>query len=185
MGKIERLSEANRRNLPSIRKAIKAKKWGPVHEETLPGCWNKTYTVGLATLGVPELIVYGLDPQDAQELCMTMAQSLLAIDKTAATRKYPHYRALPVFPSVARRVVPLLDFLFPKGFNLFQITWPDANGYHPGDQRFAPDLRSKQPQIWGLATVADELVPLPVLAAEIGGRFKIVDVTVNGVRVPI
>lgn len=105
-----------------------------------------TYTVGLTAKGLPELLVYGLNPQVATNLLNMAAQWMIDNERAFATGEpYTGFLAGDYVVrfidattgdlAVARRLYPEVRCL--------QMVWPDRDGRFPWDDGYAirPDLQ--------------------------------------------
>ena len=78
------------------------------------------------------MIIYGL----SEDAVTAFFDSFFAIVRDPGPLLPTSYlRAGDVSQKVASRLVPLLHAVFPSGFHLTQIVWPDSNGFY----RLTPD----------------------------------------------
>jgi hypothetical protein len=70
-----------------------------------------------------------------------------------------YLRAGDVSQKVAARLVPLLHAMFPSGFHLTQIVWPDSSGFYPSQRGFDRRLDERQPRVWDRDTLNEHLLP--------------------------
>jgi hypothetical protein len=120
------------------------------------------YTVGLAKLDHPELIIFGLSPQTAQGVLNSMGLAVVA-----KTRRWGPGRSDEVFsgvvPAMLVEVRDSADYLFAAN-SMFAIP---GQGPLPALQVLYPDAAGLWPWQEG-STFADEPVLGPVPAAETG-----------------
>ncbi|MEV8612235.1 DUF4262 domain-containing protein [Amycolatopsis sp. NPDC051373] len=132
--------------------------WGllAIPEDEVSAGW--TFTIGLwHSFRVPELAVFGLEPQPGMGLLNVIGEQVAAGRRPAAGDELDDVLesgrlALrpvdegwhDVFFGTAQRFYrathPAVPFL--------QVLWPDRDGRFPAQDEFAPELALRQPQLW-------------------------------------
>lgn len=147
-----------------VAERIKNNQWTVVStavEAELPGEYTHTslsYTVGLQSQGLPELITYGLPESVAHHALNQLAKRLIAkqlqLDTPIEQILARHLVILKaVDPNKVRGIFGLVrDFApDPENIVLWQAVWPDpANGKFPWEAGYGDPLRQIQPERWSL-----------------------------------
>lgn len=123
----------------------------------------RSHSVGLTTFKLPEVIIYGLKETEVAPFFETYYQ---ALRDPGSLSVYPELKVGKVAPDTAVRLVPLLKCIFPDGFELIQILWPDERGLYPGQLWYDAKLKARQPKLWGVTKLPSSVVPDLVLKAE-------------------
>jgi hypothetical protein len=158
----KRLTLEQRETVGQLRAVADKGEFGMINE-FMPNGWLRSHSVGMTTFSLPEFIIYGLREDETQKFFDAIYAS---VGGRSAVTPYPDVQAGMVTPDNARRLVPLLQCVFPKGFLLMQFMWPDSRGRYPHDRNFEKKLRARQPCIWGLDRLPDAVIPAEVLVAE-------------------
>jgi hypothetical protein len=149
------LSAEQQRALSGLREMVGRGEIGVVNEY-LPNGYLRSYSVGLKTFELPEVIIYGLSEDAVAAFFDTYFESIREPDHVLPTS---YLRAGDVSPKVVSRLVPLLQVMFPAGFQLTQIVWPDSNGMYPTQRGFDKRLEERQPRVWDRESLHDRLLP--------------------------
>ena len=119
---------------------IMAGRWavtGVYSDETGPPL---TYTTGLVEHGLPELLIYGLEPEQAIPIVNRAAELVLA-DADALAQPYldrvlrPPYR-LALLPAVQTDELTVTRLLYGPDVSAVQLIWPDTDGRYPWDHGY-------------------------------------------------
>jgi hypothetical protein len=104
-----------------------------------------THTVGLTTIGHPELVVTGLEPEDAGPLLNTLGHDIACHGVRPALGRYrfPGFEDVPEVPEfwllplyrVRRRLWTAVD-LYGGRVDGWQLVWPDEEGRFPWDDGY-------------------------------------------------
>jgi hypothetical protein len=118
----------------------------------------RSHSVGLTSFDLPEVLIYGLAVEDAGSFFDALFESFREPDRTIPI---PFLMAGAVSQKIAARLVPILQCIFPDGFQLAQIVWPDGNGAYPTQRGFDKRLEARQPRAWAREALNERLLPRP------------------------
>ncbi len=125
-------------------------KWGATGVLGTGGAPSFTYTTGLTTLGRPELVMTGLDPEIAVGVINLAAVYMLA-DPDLVDGRDPLRAVEDICEVVAIEASDTSQMHVTRAvygeFRALQLVWPDERGRFPWDRRY-PRRRSRQP-LWG------------------------------------
>lgn len=110
-----------------------------------------SYTVGLTGHGLPELVIVGIPPRDAQHILLEAAQR--QVDRAAfvigerIAEIFPGFSVLSgdVSPQWARRLCNLAQVIADGPVRALQLIWPDEKGLFPGEQGYNDRYLEIQP----------------------------------------
>lgn len=149
------LSAEQQRAISGLWETVGRGEFGVVNEYLSNG-YLRSYSVGLTTFELPEVIIYGLSEDTVAAFFDIFFDSIRDPDHLLP----PSYlRAGDVSQKVVSRLVPLLHVMFPAGFQLKQIVWPDSNGLYPTQRGFDKRLEERQPRVWDRESLHDRLLP--------------------------
>lgn len=100
------------------------------------------YTVGLTALGLPELVLFGLDPQTGQKALESIAVMLAeGLRPNDGTLLHNILRNVPVslreIPDMKTQIhMRYASEFFPDGIRGMQVIWPDIAGNFPWQQDY-------------------------------------------------
>lgn len=122
----------------------------PVHAGEGYTC---AYTVGLSEKGLPEFVIFGLEPKAAAQILTGVAKRALNGEVFVSGGRYPDIlrsagcEALSVAPEYYDQVLRMANELSPHGAidTAIQLVWSDEAGRFPGDAGFDDRLFELQP----------------------------------------
>ncbi|GAC1425249.1 MAG: DUF4262 domain-containing protein [Burkholderiaceae bacterium] len=100
------------------------------------------YTVGLTARGLPELVVFGLDPETGQKALENIAGMLVeGMPPSDGTLLHNVLRNVPVtlrdIPDMKTQMhMRYASEFFPDGVRGMQVIWPDTAGHFPWQQDY-------------------------------------------------
>jgi hypothetical protein len=125
-----------------------------IHRAPGVGVPARSYTVGLAALHLPELIVYGLDKSIAEYVLNNIATRLRSgadvVDKARLEDVLEFYPVMVRELSLAAATPEMgAARMFTKGkpWRALQVFWPDAEGRFPGERNCDRSCASSQPRL--------------------------------------
>ena len=146
------------RRLAEIREDVAAFGWSGLSVGEREGCPAFGYTVGLAGVGHPEFIVFGLSPRTRHGLLQWFAQCVVAARRFVHGERYSD--VVPDSEFAVRRVHER-HFADHVGYAMWyhrvsdsqgelevlQIVWPDEAGLFPWESDFDQRFASAQPDL--------------------------------------
>lgn len=99
------------------------------------------YTTGLTEFFRPELVIYGLDPEQACRILNRTAELLIANDRLFDTPRLgsilrPPYQ-LTSLPALDTDGLTVTRLLYGPDFPAVQLIWPDAGGRFPWEPGYS------------------------------------------------
>lgn len=150
-----RLTQEQRSKLEELREVLAGKELAVINEYQ-PNGLLRSYSIGMATFRLPDLVIYGLPEEEVRPF---FDAYFSGIDDPERLRPYSEFKFALARPSVATRLFPLLSCLYPRGFQLAQALQPKLG------RRGKPNA-IWIPRIYLSVRIPDEVVPPGVLRAE-------------------
>ncbi|PKM46855.1 MAG: hypothetical protein CVV05_00115 [Gammaproteobacteria bacterium HGW-Gammaproteobacteria-1] len=115
---------------------------------------NLAYTIGLADIGHPEVLVFALPAESAhmilndiatraREVALPMNERLDDLANLPLILK-------PVAPSIAAEYIVQANARAGRELPALQLVWPDARGLFPWEEGFEQRLLAAQPHLYGI-----------------------------------
>lgn len=113
------------------------------------------YTVGMTLIGAPELIVFGLPPQAAASMVLTLFNEMRMGNRPKDQKEIIDLARVPLrLEDVSRAAIDDYtgqgdDYLTSHGHmpKYRQLMWPDEQGVFPNEKGFDERYRASQPYI--------------------------------------
>lgn len=128
--------------------------WAVIHRAPAAGVPARSYTVGLAGMQLPELVMFGLGQREAEQVLNRIAARLREGEELGDKARLDE--VIPYYPVLLRELTPAAAApemgaarMFAKGkpWRALQVFWPDAEGRFPGEKDCSRDCALAQPRL--------------------------------------